>query len=205
MIMFLSRITMQISSPSVRQGLSNYQDMHRTLMKAFNCSRKEAGLLYRVIKTEKCIYLYAQSVACPHWERIEKNGYHCDKIQDVSELLTRFHNDMVLRFSVLTCPTKKIRGEGKNSKRALLRDESERFNWLNRQGEKNGFRVLEAHEAEKEVSLQVSKVNGDFTLTGILFEGVLQIADLDAFQNAFLYGIGAEKAYGFGMLMIGKA
>ena len=62
--------------------------------------------------------------------------------------------------------------------------------------------MLEAHEAEKEVSLQVSKVNGDFTLTGILFEGVLQIADLDAFQNAFLYGIGAEKAYGLGLMLV---
>ena len=50
--MYLSRLTLQIASPSVRQSLRNCQDMHKTLMQAFDCSREEACLLYRVFKTD---------------------------------------------------------------------------------------------------------------------------------------------------------
>ena len=203
--MFLSQLTLQLSSPSVRQSLRNCQDMHRTMMKAFDCTRQEASLLYRVYKTERSIFIYAQSAALPHWERIEANGYHCVKMKDISALPDALQKDAVLRFSLLACPARKIKGEGKNSKRVLLRGEDERLNWLEKQGEKYGFRLIEAHEASKEQLFSGEKPSGEFHLAGVPFEGVLQITDADAFRRAFQQGVGAEKAYGFGMLMIGRA
>ena len=203
--MYLSRLDLQLSSPAVRQALRNCQDMHRTLMKAFDCTREEAGLLYRVMKTDQSIFIYAQSMARPQWEHIEKSGYRSVKTQDISALPDRFQENAVLRFSLLAVPAKKVKGEGKNSKRVLLRGREERMPWLKRQGEKNGFVLLEAHEAAREQLLAGTKASGAFYLSGVPFEGVLQITDAAAFRLGFQQGIGSEKAYGFGMLMIGRA
>ncbi len=202
--MYLSRIELRISSPAVRQTLRNCQDMHRTLMKAFDCSREEAGMLYRVVRTDAAIFIYVQSTVCPQWDRIEKSGYLCTRMQDISALSDRLRLNTVLRFSLLACPSKKVKGDSKNSRRVLLRGTEERLDWLKREGEKHGFILLEAHEAAKEQKLSGTKSSGEFYLSGVPFEGVLQITDAAAFQNAFRQGIGPEKAYGFGMLMISK-
>lgn len=203
--MYLSHLTMQLSSPGARQALRNCQDMHRTLMKAFDCSREEASLIYRLFKTDESIYIYTQSAVKPQWERIEKNGFHCVKMQDITPLLDTFQNEMPLRFSLLACPAKKVKGEGKNSKRVLLRSTEERIAWLSRQGEKCGFKVLEAHEAAKEQLLFGTKSSGEFYLAGVSFEGLLCITDAALFRRAFQQGIGSEKAYGLGLLMVKRA
>ncbi len=202
--MYLSRLSLQITLPSVRQSLRNCQDMHKTLMQAFDCSREEASLLYRVFRTDRSLYLYAQSMALPQWDHIEKNGFLCEKMQDISALEESFNENMILRFSLLACPAKKVKGEGKNSKRVLLREEEERHEWLKKQGEKYGFSLLEAHETAKEEKLSGTKQSGQFFVVGIPFEGVLQITDLELFKKGFRNGIGAEKAYGLGMLMLSR-
>lgn len=178
--------------------------MHRSLMKAFDQSRDAAKILYRIIRTEKVIQIYVQSNDIPHWERIEANGYHSVKTKDISELLTSFQEQQVLHFSLLACPTKKVAGEGKNSKRVVLRSEDLQLDWLKRQGEKNGFNILEAHIVAKTEPVSGSKESGPFHLVGIPFEGTLQITDAKAFAEGFQKGIGPEKSYGFGMLMIRK-
>lgn len=202
--MYLSRLTLRMTAPGVRQSLHNCQDMHRTLLRSFDCSREEAGLLYRVIRTNENLFIYVQSLARPQWERIETNGYICEKIQDISAVLERFQENSLLRFSLLTCPAKKVKCDGRNSKRVLLRGMEERLDWLKRQGEKNGFSVQEAHETAKEQHVYGIKSSGEFYLAGVPFEGVLQITDPAAFRLAFQRGIGAEKAYGFGLLMVSR-
>ena len=84
--MTLSLLTLDISSPSVRQCLVNAQDMHRTIMKAFDSSRQEGNVLYRLIRTNNKIQIYVQSKDCPAWERIDPNGFHCEKTKDISLL-----------------------------------------------------------------------------------------------------------------------
>lgn len=202
--MILSLITLDLHSPSVRQSLQNCQDMHRSIMKAFDTGRSEAKVLYRVLRSEKNIQIYVQSVAIPQWERIESNGYHCEKKKDISQLSDSFYTNEILRFSLFGCPAKKVAGEGKNSKRVILRGEDAQIDWLRRQGKKSGFDILEAHIIGKGEQLSGKKESGVFQIAGVTFEGVLQIKEPDAFREGFENGIGAEKAYGFGMLMIGK-
>ena len=202
--MYLSRIELDLSSPAVRQALRNCQDMHKTLLKAFDCTREQAGLLYRVFQTRQSIYLYAQSMECPQWERIENTGYRCTQMKDISALTDVFSDGMVLRFSLLAVPSKKVGGEGKNSKRELLRGADARMDWLKRQGDKYGFQLLEAYEAAKEQTVSGQKSSGEFYLAGVPFEGALRITDSQAFIAGFQRGIGPEKAYGYGLLMLTK-
>ena len=203
--MILSLLTLDLSSPGVRQGLRNVQDMHRTLMKAFDKPRQEEQVLYRMNRTQKNIQIYVQSKEMPAWDRIEPFGFHCTKVKDISSLVTSFRQDQVLHFKLLACPAKKVSGEGKNSKRVLIRSEEAQLEWLDRQAEKGGFRILEAHIPGKAEKTSGNKDSGEFFLAGIPFEGVLQIAELNLFCKAFENGIGAEKAYGFGMMMVSKA
>ena len=202
--MILSLLSLDLHSPSVRQSLQNCQDLHRSIMKSFDSGRSDAKVLYRMIRTDRNILIYVQSNDDPIWERIEENGYHCEKKKDISQLLKTFYKDQILQFSLLACPAKKVAGEGKNSKRVILRGEEAQLDWLKRQGEKNGFNILEAHIAGKNELLYGKKASGEFQIAGVPFEGVLQIKDPDVFRQGFENGIGAEKAYGFGMLMIRK-
>ncbi len=202
--MYLSRLDLQLSSPAVRQALRNCQDMHRTLMKAFDCTREETDLLYRVIKTEQSIYMYAQCTTLPHWERIEKSGFICTKIQDISALQQHFTENTMFRFSLLAYPSKKVKGNGKNSRRMILHGKEERMDWLKRQGDKYGYVLIEAYESAGEQMQMGKKNSGDFYLSGVPFEGILKINNPEAFQNGFQHGIGPEKAYGLGLLMIGR-
>ncbi len=202
--MYLSRLSLQISAPGVRQSLRNCQDMHRTIMKAFDCSREEAQVLYRVIKTDQKLTVYVQSKNVPRWERIESSGFYCEKQQDISALFEAFTRDRMFRFSLIACPTKKVKSEGKNSRRVLLQNPQSRIEWLVRQGEKNGFAIVESHETGKEVLTSGNKEKHEFFLTGVPFEGILKITEPESFCRGFLQGIGPEKSYGFGMLMIGR-
>lgn len=203
-MMYLSQLSLRITHPAVRQSLRNCQDLHRTLMKAFDVSREQAGLLYRMIRTDQSIQIYVQSLVEPDWSRIESCGFICLKQRDISTIEDKFRKEAVFRFSVLTYPSKKVKGEGKNSRRVFLRTPEERLDWLHRQGIKNGFSVLEAYEPEKEQRVSGAKATGSFFLSGVTFEGVLRITDPVLFLKAFQKGIGSEKAYGLGLLMLRK-
>ena len=202
--MILSLLLLDLGSPSVRQCFQNCQDLHRNIMKAFDAPRSEAKVLYRVIRSERNIQIYVQSSAKPQWDRIEPNGFKCVKEKDISQLPDSFRTDQVLHFSLFACPSKKVAGDGKNSKRVILRGEENQIEWLKRQGEKTGFSLLEAHVSGKAETMRGKKPSGEFQISGIPFEGVLQIKDVDSFRKGFAEGIGAEKAYGFGMLMVNK-
>lgn len=202
--MILSLLSLDLTAPSVRQSLRDAQDLHRNLMKAFDTDRKDAEMLYRLMRSEKDIRIYVQSKLMPEWNRIEAFGFRCIKTKDISSLPESFHEGQVMRFSLLGCPAKKTPVEGKNSKRVLLRGESAQLDWLNHQAEKYGFSILESHITGKEERISGKRSSGEFFLSGVLFEGVLQVNDPEKFRDAFAKGIGAEKAYGFGMLMVSK-
>ena len=132
--MYLSKLVLDINAPSVRQSIRDCQDMHRSLMKAFDHPREEAAVLYRVVTTRQELSVIVLSADQPDWQRIDSMGYHCAQMQDVSELPNKYGQGSVLRFTLLACPSKKMKVEGKNSQRVYLASSQERSNWLSRQG-----------------------------------------------------------------------
>ena len=200
--MILSLLKLDLTSPSVRQSLKNCQDMHRNIMKAFDSARNDAKVLYRVLRSKENIRIYVQSMAEPHWERIENNGFICEKMKDISKLSDSFREGQVLSFDILGCPSKKVAGEGKNSKRVILREKEAQIGWIKREGEKNGFIILDAFVYGKTEILCGKRDTGTFQIAGLVFQGTLKITDPVSFQKGFMNGIGPEKAYGFGMMMV---
>ena len=205
--MFFSKFYLDIKNPSVKQCLRNCQDMHRSIMRMFNDTgtREQLGILYRIFDQSNRLALYMISQKKPDYLLIQEYGFLLDNCRDISNLSDKLLNGMVLSFDTVVCPCKKVwDGSSKNSKRVMLRTGKEREEWLNERAAKNGFNIEWLRE-EDEVKVQGAHKpdqGGQMNHRGIHFKGVLKIMDKDAFYKAYTTGIGPEKAYGFGMLLV---
>lgn len=201
--MYLSILSFDMKHPSVRQALKNPQDMHRNLMKAFDDlgqSRERVRLLYRL--DEGKASLLVSSDTEPNWERV--TGYHCEGMKNTEGLKEVFTQGKVLRYELLAIPSKKVKGEGKNSRRVFLRESQEREEWLARQGKKYGFDLCATPEQSPSKIISGKKQDMEIAYTAVCFSGLLRIIDPEAFWTGYTQGIGAGKAYGLGMLSVAK-
>jgi len=82
--------------------------------------------------------------------------------------------------------------------------------WLVRKGSDHGFVVADlvirpdplTGDMQRGSKLNAKGDKIDLSHKAIVFDGVLKVTDLDAFQDALRQGIGSGKAYGFGLLSI---
>ena len=206
--MFMTCVEINRLHPSARQALSDCCDMHRNVMRLFASSedpisRDEKQVLFRVAEQQNRINLYITSKTLPD---LSKAGWlvtdQCRQ-RDMQPLLDAFSAGQVFGFDLLTHPSKKIKGNGKNSARAFLRTPEERLVWLMHQGEKYGFRVLGLQE-EEPYDIYGKRSTGRLTLRVVQLKGQLQITNAEAFKAAYQNGIGPEKAYGLGMLLLSR-
>ena len=76
---------------------------------------------------------------------------------------------------------------------------NERLEWLEKQGKRYGFKVIQAQV----IGYKENKIRKHgFTVKSVTFEGILQITDTKKFKQALVQGIGREKAYGCGLMTI---
>lgn len=68
--------------------------------------------------------------------------------RDLTPLLARFAPGAAFGFDLLAYPCKKVYEGHRNSVRTFLHTPQERLDWLERQGEKNGFSLSACHEDE---------------------------------------------------------
>ena len=196
--MYLTKLEMNPSHPSIRQALSDRQDMHRNLMNAYH-----EGVLYRVIETRTSLQVLTLTETLPEIPELEKNGYSLLDKTDLSSLPSLYGAGAVLRFGLLTSPSKKVANpDGKNSRRVFLKDTEERAQWLANQGSKYGFEILQSAEIGIPQNIRIGRSSGAFTISAVAFEGVLKITDDALFWKAWKTGIGPEKAYGLGLLLL---
>jgi CRISPR system Cascade subunit CasE len=127
---------------------------------------------------------------------------------------------MMLRFRLRANPTQRI---GKNNqqqdekwrgKRVELRREEDQLMWIGRKAEQGGFRLLSIATRPDLADVRISpqaKVVGvrskeptrpRMTFGATLFEGLLQVQDVERFRQTLITGVGSGKAYGFGLLSI---
>ncbi len=140
----------------------------------------------------------------------------------------------VLRFRLRANPTKRLwvgdaekppapgkHGTLEKGKRVALLKEAERSAWLERKAEAAGFRLCYVPSSAG-AEVPAVDVRPDDTLQGwrardgqeqrdrltfgsVLFEGVLEVTDIERFRRAVREGIGSAKAYGFGLLSLARA
>ncbi|WP_352401965.1 type I-E CRISPR-associated protein Cas6/Cse3/CasE [Synergistes jonesii] len=204
--MFLAKFRLDIRYPSVRQCLRDCHDMHRSLMSAFpdGVSRAENHMLYRLMTLGSETYLYLSSAAEPDAEPLAKKGFSPSGIRCVDALRDIFIPGSRWRYDILAVPSKKVKAEGrKNSRRAALSMPEERSAWLDGKGAQNGFRPLSLREMGETRAFGI-RGKMPFSFTAVRFNGVLEVTDQDLFWSGYCRGIGPERSYGMGMLLISR-
>lgn len=184
--MYFSKLVLDIMHPSVRQALVNCQDMHRNIMKAFGNTREKVQMLYRLVEKKQSIELFVYCTDEPAWDNLKANGYTLVQMKEISTLPQLYGNESVLRFDLQACPSKKVsEADRKNSRRVSLFDHDERMAWLQRQAEKYGFEILEAHMPSADKKINGKKGNIPFSLIAVEYAGVLRIKNAEVFWNAY--------------------
>ena len=182
--------------------------------------RNEFNLLHRLEfdRSSGRAVLLVQSSTPPDWDNLGE-GY-ADKIESkpLHDKYSEITNGMNMRFRLHANPTKRdaaTRNPDKPNqrKRVDIRNEEDRIAWLRRKGGECGFRIKDIRIKENAVPNLRSMGSGalEFRRTrntpkvvfgSVVFEGVLQVTESEAFKTALVNGIGPGKAYGFGLMSI---
>ena len=194
--MFLSMLEIDPRYTPAAMALSDPGYMHKMIQEAFDTKRNEYNVLYRVLDYAERKILYVQSKAVPNWMSLTRKGFNLIEVKNIQGLENTFKEENCYRFAIKAFPSKKS-----SNVREPLIDRESRMQWLQRESQKAGFDVVEVQEREQ-VRKTIHRITGPFKLGGVVYEGVLKIKDKDAFVRAYQNGIGPEKAYGYGLLML---
>lgn len=190
-------------------------------------ARSQFGILYRLETNNHTglVSVLVQSQALPNWQELNSlSGYllEDDNIQNpackpIGELYQKLKVGTRLVFRLRANPTRKTTVETK-SKRVELYKEADQIAWLQRKATQGGFRLLSLKLAKDLANLQVQPMAKDtgwrkqedkssqkLTFGAVIFQGELEIINLEAFQQTLINGIGSGKSYGFGLLSIAPA
>lgn len=202
--MYLSKITFQLDDRGIQAALADCQKMHQLVTGFFGTDRKSSNILYRIRMDhgQHAIYLYSDLPIDP--ARIS-DRMTLDGQRDISAWADSIQEGTTKRFDLLALPTKKVPSErGKNSQRRVLSTPQDRLAWMQRKAKQFGFQLLAVNELEhvRQTGKHASAYSGRMHLDGYHYQGTLQVTDVVKFRDALRYGIGAGKAYGFGMLIL---
>ncbi|MGH9839497.1 MAG: type I-E CRISPR-associated protein Cas6/Cse3/CasE [Blastocatellia bacterium] len=222
-LLFLSRLKLNPRDRHVRRDLADCHDLHRTLLTAFpqaegETARAQFGVLFRLdAGRDGSAVLLVQSKLEPDWARLPE-GYLLERAacKTVADLYDGLQTGQRLIFRLRANPTKRLpllkesRVGKERGKRVELQREEDQLAWLRRKSTEHGFRLLSAHVNPDIANLRASPEQKTFgrragerlTFGAVLFEGELEITDATRFRQTLADGIGAGKAYGFGLLSI---
>ena len=97
-------------------------------------------------------------------------------------------------------------GEGERAARRLVTVQKAGFAWLKQQALRSGFEV-ESRKVRVDGYAQHSigqRGIGNLSYSTLEFDGILRVADPPSFLSALTHGFGSAKAYGCGLMLVGR-
>lgn len=202
--MYLSKIVLDRRSPSVRQCLKNCQDMHRNVMKMFSSDRKEGNILYHCFVKGANTVLWLLSDEQPS-SLLKNNGMKIAASREMTDVIESYKDGVLLSFELLAVPSKKLAGQNdEKGRRRFITLPEERMAWLGRKAAAGGFEIVSARENDR-VKIYGNRNGKAFCFDAVEYIGNLRIKNEKEFQETYSKGIGPEKAYGCGMLLLMKS
>jgi len=202
--MYLTRLRLDPRSAQARRDLADPYDMHRTLVRAFvrDAEQTPPRILWRAEPAAAWSepILLVQALEPADWSVLEalpnylKGGAETRDINPESWLQA----EQCYRFRLFANPT--VTRDGK--RQGLMAEEAQ-LAWLARQGERHGFTVEAALVTGSEL-LRSRKQDSRVSLLKVCFEGRLRVRDSAALAAALRAGIGPGKAFGCGLLSLGR-
>lgn len=202
--MYLSRLRLDPTDPHARRDLADAYEMHRTLARAYapDAEQPPARFLWRQERNaagwpDGTVLVQAAQPGLWNVLQAAMPGYlqsiEADKEVDLATLVQAGRR---YRFRLQANPT--VTREGK--RHGLLKEEDQ-LDWLNRQGQRQGFEVLAAVRGASD-RLSARQKGKRITVHSVLFDGMLQASDADALRGALTQGLGHAKALGLGLLSL---
>lgn len=209
--MFLSRVEIDCSNRIKMRNLSHLGAYHNWVEQAFPDEmnqRIRSRKLWRIDQIAGKKYLLLVSETKPDCNQMElyavKGSFAC---KNYAPFLNSIKQGDYYRFRVTLNPVRSVSEEGKKRGKVypVYAEADQRKFFLERTA-KHGFRVEEEQfliVERGEESLR-KKGKGRIDLVKAVYEGRLTVEDSSAFTKLLCYGMGREKAYGFGMMTVIK-
>ena len=162
--------------------------------------------------------ILVQSAVAPDWDYAFHNaGYLLAASPDVRAFDPKLSVGQRRRFRLKANPTKRAHKNTRDSsgkpidekwvgKRVPVPQQSQ-IEWLARRGKDGGFQLVDEPNVERGYVHFNKKGKGGQgqQLLSVVFEGVLAVTEPDVFLKTVQAGIGSGKAFGFGLLSVGRA
>ncbi len=218
--MYLSRLLLDPRSKQVhREGRDPYQQ-HRTVMSGFPQTLPDGErVLYRLDiqpRTGQMILL-VQSKTEPSWDTLADKDYLLPEDQfshlanpAIKPIQLSLQAGQILGFRLRANPVKRVfkadpEKKLKKGQRIALFDEADQLAWLHRQAKEHGFTIGDVTIVDEGFKQGKTKKQHNLKFFAVRFEGHLQVADSDKLLTAIQQGIGPAKAFGCGLLSLGRA
>ena len=193
--MYLSIVQPDLSRVNVARALMNEQDMHRNIQALFDSDRASNHVLYRTIPSKdiRRTVICVQSDVEPR-STVDLKVISCTSAQN---RILNLRAGMDVEYDVLLRPVK--RHEGKS---CLIHEKEARAEWVRALGKKYGFTIITIQEQARIQKTIAHAGTKSGRIDGWRYVGILCVDDLDVFVKAYQTGIGRDKSYGYGMLML---
>lgn len=217
--MYLSRIALNINRKDTISALNSPQKLHAAVESSFPpTDEQKARNLWRIDRLGNDIYLLVLSVRKPDFLHIiEQFGWPGSdqkwETKDYTIMLDRIQKGQVWQFRLRANPVHSVKMNSDTSKQEVNQrgkvyahvTEEQQSKWLLDRAEKYGFALSKDSFRVVQRDIKRFKRNGKFiTISVVTFEGSLEVTDESLFRSTLIHGIGREKAYGCGLLTIGK-
>lgn len=200
--MILYKITFDRRKERDRHLLADLGSIHRGLLKILDTNPLEDRMLFRIHADPKGqeVYLYVQSAK----EFPENQALY---LYDIGKRLDAVQEGDILSYNISVVPQKSeppASPHARGKKRYILQP-AEFIPWWEKKAESNGFLVGNTSVISYGFH-KVSRTEFDqgktFSLFSATLQGKLKVTNLSAFRHAVLHGIGREKAFGQGLLLV---
>lgn len=174
----------------------------------------ESGFLFRIDPcSSNHAVILVQSAIKPDWEYAFYNARHLLAAPpEVKSFEPRLSKGQCFRFRLVANPTRRLSKKSPDVKAESIGKRvpvpTDQFiQWLARRGKLSGFSINNDYIViiPSYVYVKKDKSSQGQHLRSVLYEGLLQITDPDAFRQTLIRGIGSGKAFGFGLLSLAPA
>lgn len=199
--MYLSKLIVNLMDRDVLCNFTDSYYWHRNIMSGFpdiksKTPRKDLGILFRKVVAHSGVTVYVQSKVEPDWT--DKSWIYKYEYKSIDNMIDSLVDGKCVSFDLLCTP---YYTDTRNKLRSYKEDDK-KLNWFITKGKYNGFDVVDI--TTKLCTEQFTNIGEKVNLDATNLIGRLRITDVEKFRDFYLTGVGREKAYGAGMLLLTK-